>query len=161
MPIALTCERLRSPEWLTPLGIQHNQELLETGTGVSWKEQLEVLCALDPAVSVLAPPARHELVAQDGEDPGPEVAPGTEPVVALERSQARRLDEIGRVARRGEGAREAPERSEVRTELGLELTSSPTPLSEQPPLPSSLETPERARLFPERGAAVRQAPGGQ
>jgi len=120
-----------------------------------------VLRALDPAVALLAPPARYELVAQDGEDPGPEVAPGTEPVEALERSQARGLDEIWCVARGSEGTREAPERSEVRTELGLELTSSPAPLSEQPLPPSSLETPERARLFPERGAAVRQAPGGQ
>ena len=100
-----------------------------------------MLRALDPGVSLLAPPARHELVAQDGEDPGPEVAPGTEPVEALERSQACSLDKVGRVAGGNKGAREAPERSEVRTELGLELTSSPAPLSEQPLPPSSLERP--------------------
>jgi hypothetical protein len=98
-----------------------------------------VLRALDRTVSLLAPPARHELVAQDGEDPGPEVAPATEPLEALERPQTRGLDEIRRVARGSKGAREAPERSEVGTELGLELPSSPTPLARcEQPLPSFL-----------------------
>src|SRR5262245_29928683 len=67
----------------------------------------------------LPPPAGHELVAQDGEDPSAEVAAGPEPREALERPEARGLDEIRRVG----GGREAPERREVRTELGLELSS--------------------------------------
>src|SRR4029077_6871330 len=79
------------------------------------------------------------LVAEDHEQPGPEVASRTIGREALEGPQARSLHDVGYIGRRRQGARESPQRTEVGAQLGFELLSSPARLaqSEQPCPPSS------------------------
>src|SRR4029077_12158230 len=104
------------------------------------------------------------LVAEDHEQPGPEVASRTIGREALEGPQARSLHDVGYIGRRRQGARESPQRTEVGAQLGFELLSSPARRAspEQPSLPPSPEERPRKPVYslpaPDPSSKPRGAP---
>src|SRR5262249_23955340 len=123
-------------------------------------EHRAALRTLDGLAPALVPPSGDAFVAHDGEQPGPEVTAGTIGAVALEGAQARRLDQIGRLGRRRQRAREPPQCAEMRAQLGSEPLSSPARLA-QSEHPSPLPSPARSRpasFFPPLPPRGRGAP---